>query len=77
MLLFSNAVVSLHTEAGVRSELAGAVAAQASSSASANSSAAPAPPLPPPAELLPSEPLEDEDEIPLSALIVGVGPHSL
>ena len=23
------------------------------------------------------EPLEDEDEIPLSALIVGVGPHSL
>ena len=74
MLLFSNAVVSLHAEAGVRSELAAAVA---SSSAAASSCAAPAPSLPPPAELLPSEPLEDEDEIPLSALIVGVGPHSL
>ena len=66
-------VVSLHTEAGVRSELAGAVA----SSASASSSAAPDPPPPPPADPPPSEPLADEDEIPLSALIVGVGPHSL
>ena len=66
MLLFSNAVVSLHTEAGVRSELAGAAASSASASSSAD------PPLPPLAELPPSEPF-----ICHYFLIFGVGPHSV